>query len=563
MYTDGFPEDMRIVLTDSNGSTIWDERLGNNSTANQLFDWDICLNPFDCYNFTLYDSALFSDGLTKSPVGGRPGRFNLTLGSNMVGAYDGATDGCFSSYWFIFGEMCRPTVIKARMAGKDTDCSVARAMPEPVSPSRVPSLEPSHSSEPSAAPSATPSTVPSLAPSRWRSSSPSAVSSNTPSIVRSLAPSPAPSEEPSSAQSAAPSIVPSIVPSLAPSRAPSAAPSLSSSIGPSHAPSATPSLAPSIVPSLGPSKSQKKASQKDTKKASKKASLEPSLTPSFPLIQHANVPKQQAEACKNLELELLHDEFPEDLTIVLESETGEKIWDLSSWAPSQAGEVYSNVTCLDATLCYRIEFHDKFADGLTRPMGSGTGSFTLMYDDKLVGSYNGSSCFSKMWFQFGANCTQEDGMEGGSCKKIQADSASQGKEDCYSFVFSVQLDKFPEDVSLFLATNDQVIWKNERPWGPQHAGQRFEQGECLSDGCYKFSVIDQYNDGLTKPVNGSSEGSFNVTYKGELIGSYDATEDECYSLIWFEFGSGCKAFPQSLAVGEVMTEGDCRDERRR
>lgn len=380
-----------------------------------MFDRDICLNPFDCYNFTLYDSALQSDGLTKSPSGGTPGMFNLTFGTEMIAYYDGAKDGCFSSAWYLFGEMCQSEIVKARIAGGN--CQVVR--PEITFDSEPP--------------------------------------------------------------------------------------------------------------------------------------------------EQNIVPVENAEECTPLMLVLFHDEFPEDVIIQLETNSGERIWDYTNkWNPTHAGETFAETICLDPSLCYHFQIEDVYGDGLTKPTEFGAGQFSLVFGSSVIDDYNGTDCFSMMWYQFGF-CEEEKLIEGGSCNDKRSPVVPSGIEECDAFSFAIQLDEFPEDVVLMLnTTTGRAVWDNERPWGPKDAGKGFELVECLAGTeCYVLSVFDKYDDGLTKQLDDYPIGGFNVTYKGTTIGSYDAQRDECYSVFWFQFGSGCDFFPQTIAVAEEVSEGDCRDERRR
>lgn len=417
ILTDEFPEDSRIQLTDAFGSVIWDEQPWGPQHANQIFDRDICLNPFDCYNFTIYDSDLRSDGLTKAPLDGTPGMFNLTYGSAMIATYDGFEDGCFSSAWYLFGEMCQTEIVRARIAGRS--CRVAG--PEITADSEPPTV-------------------------------------NT-------------------------------------------------------------------------------------------------------------GPVQSVKDCIPLIFVLLHDEFPEDVIIRLESDSGESIWDFKhKWNPVHAGETFAETICLDPSLCYHFQIEDMYADGLTKPTEQGVGQFSLVFGSSVIDTYNGTYCFSTMWYQFGAQCEQEKIVESSSsCDEKPSPVLPNGVQDCDPFSFTVQLDEFPEDIVLMLNTSEgREVWDSIRPWAPKDAGKRLERTDCLArDECYVFSVFDEYDDGLTKQVDGSPPGSFNVTYEGTRIGSYDARYDDCYSVFWFQFGSGCPFFPQTIAVAEEVSVGDCRDERRR
>ena len=76
--------------------------------------------------------------------------------------------------------------------------------------------------------------------------------------------------------------------------------------------------------------------------------------------------------------------------------------------------------------------------------------------------------------------------------------------------------------------------------------------------CYTFTIEDSFTDGLTK----GTPGKFSLDYGGEIIGSYRASTDGCFSVQMFTFGDGCPSFPELIAVSEVRTSGDCRDESR-
>jgi len=111
--TDEFPEDIHYKLEDSKGNELWDDSPWTQLDIGKEFKNYICLDPLDCYTFSIKDK--YDDGLTKKPTlrttpnGGDPGKFELRYGNDVLATYDAAVDGCYKSKTYSFGGACSMT----------------------------------------------------------------------------------------------------------------------------------------------------------------------------------------------------------------------------------------------------------------------------------------------------------------------------------------------------------------------------------------------------------------------------------------------------------------------
>lgn len=92
------------TLVSNQGGIIWDERPWSQSDAGKVFVNEVCLDPLDCFTFTIVDA--FDDGLTKAPAGGNEGSFVLEFDSESIASYDAEVDGCYTRKSYTFGAQC-------------------------------------------------------------------------------------------------------------------------------------------------------------------------------------------------------------------------------------------------------------------------------------------------------------------------------------------------------------------------------------------------------------------------------------------------------------------------
>lgn len=257
--------------------------------------------------------------------------------------------------------------------------------------------------------------------------------------------------------------------------------------------------------------------------------------------------------CRDLVFDIDLDEFPEDVILSLKDHNGTTIWDDKRlWNQKHVGESFVERVCLNPQSCYTFTVEDRFSNGLTDKTQHGPGGFSVTWGHHLLDSYRGEQCYSSKWYNFGDLCPFTMGSLGRTCKENIFEQ--QSVEDCVDFTFKIDVDLYPGDIAFELSnSNDETIWDKE------DLESSTSRTMCLPlSECYTFTIEDSFTDGLTK----GTPGKFSLDYGGEIIGSYRASTDGCFSVQMFTFGDGCPSFPELIAVSEVRTSGDCRDESR-
>ena len=111
---DEFPTDVMYTLKVNQEDSIWDEQPWSQGDTGKLFVNELCLDSLKCYTFTIVDAS--EDGLTKAPMDGKAGSFVGEYGSQVIGSYDGANDGCYTQITYTFGQ-CTPSTISVPTDG--------------------------------------------------------------------------------------------------------------------------------------------------------------------------------------------------------------------------------------------------------------------------------------------------------------------------------------------------------------------------------------------------------------------------------------------------------------
>jgi hypothetical protein len=114
------PEDVDFTLTDGSGVVLWNQVQPYPPEAMHTTMLNtICLDPNDCYTFTIYDDNTYPYGLTE---GVPKGSFALSFGGTQIGTYYGDTDGCYRMKWYRFGNAC--PVLEIGTDPADATCQV-------------------------------------------------------------------------------------------------------------------------------------------------------------------------------------------------------------------------------------------------------------------------------------------------------------------------------------------------------------------------------------------------------------------------------------------------------
>jgi len=125
--------------------------------------------------------------------------------------------------------------------------------------------------------------------------------------------------------------------------------------------------------------------------------------------------------------------------------------------------------------------------------------------------------------------------------------------DCIPFRFLIALDDFPTNVMYTLIHNrGKVVW-DKRPWLQHDAGKVSVNEVCLDPlDCFTFTIVDAYDDGLTKAPSGGNAGTFVLEFDSEIIASYDGEKDGCYTRKSYTFGGQC-----ATSRFSVPADGSC------
>ena len=533
---------------------------------------------FACLHFHFF--SLEINSWIEVPKDGEAGSFIITYNGELLDSYNGATDGCFSAKGYIFGDTCPPDIPRIETVG---DCVMANGDVSEDAPVAATASSPAPASQATASlsPSPSPSENPSVgdvsedAPVAATASSPAPADTT----LTSLSPSPSPSPQPSVSRSASPSLLPSDQPSIAPSILPSDRPSLS----PSYSPTAKPTLLPSFVPSDRPSLS---ISSSPSAKPSLPPSDSPSATPSAsasgqPSAKPSAPPtdsRSRADTCIPFLFFITPDEFPEDVVFSLEGSTTGFIWE--ERRPLNQDDVNLDLgdsTCLDPFDCFTFTIVDLLDDGLTRaPEGGTNGTFALQFDSEFIASYDGAvdGCYTSKSYTFGQCSFSEISIPpDGSCEPVGQDgdvadtqTAAPIAESntCIPFLFFITPDEFPEDVVFSLeGLTTGFIWEERRPLNQDDVNLDLGDSTCLDPfDCFTFTIVDLWDDGLTKAPEGGTNGTFALQFDSEFIASYDGAVDGCYTSKSYTFGQ-CSfseiSIPPDGSCEPVGQDGDVAD----
>jgi hypothetical protein len=105
----------------------------------------------------------------------------------------------------------------------------------------------------------------------------------------------------------------------------------------------------------------------------------------------------------------------------------------------------------------------------------------------------------------------ETGIDcGGSCAPCS--SGCSGTE----VVISITLDNYPEETSWTIKNSNGSTVATGGTYGNQADGSTVTINECLSDGCYDFTINDTYGDGICCSYG---NGSYSVTAGGSVVAS--------------------------------------------
>jgi hypothetical protein len=250
------------------------------------------------------------------------------------------------------------------------------------------------------------------------------------------------------------------------------------------------------------------------------------------------------------------------LQILLDNYPGETTWSIknSAGATLYSGGPYSTPASL-VTIdicqpdgCYDFVINDSYGDGIC--CGYGQGYYEIVFNGNILASGGQfGSTETKNFCLYGGNPpTCNDGIQNGdetgvdcggsSCPACPTcnDGIQNGDEtgvDCggsscppcnsgcsgTEVTVQILLDNYPGETTWNLKNSNGVTVVSGGPYNGQ-SGQTITVVECLSDGCYDFTILDSYGDGICCAYGSGNYNVFsgNITYaSGGQFGSVETT----------------------------------------
>jgi hypothetical protein len=95
---------------------------------------------------------------------------------------------------------------------------------------------------------------------------------------------------------------------------------------------------------------------------------------------------------------------------------------------------------------------------------------------------------------------------------------------CTDVVVSINLDNYPEETSWNITNSSGAVVASGGTYGSLPDGSNVTVNECLTDGCYDFTIFDSFGDGI---CCGFGLGDYTVTVGGAIVasgGSFGSSE---------------------------------------
>jgi len=259
-------------------------------------------------------------------------------------------------------------------------------------------------------------------------------------------------------------------------------------------------------------------------------------------------PACPTEECTDVVIDITFDNYPEETSWMITTDNGSTIASGGTYNNRPDGSTLSITECLDEG-CYTFSIMDTYGDGICCSYGSG--AYQVSVGGQIVAS--GGSFGSSESTPFcvdgggvtdptctdgiqngsetdvdcgGSDCepcpvdpTCDDGIQNGNETGIDcggSDCAACPSGGCTDVVVTINLDNYPEETSWNIADGSGSIVASGGRYTNQADRSTVTITECLDDGCYTFTILDSYGDGICCSYG---SGDYSVTANGIEIAS--------------------------------------------
>jgi len=233
------------------------------------------------------------------------------------------------------------------------------------------------------------------------------------------------------------------------------------------------------------------------------------------------------------------DNYPEENSWEITNAAGNVVASGGPYTEQGDGSTTTITECLNDG-CYNFVIKDEYGDGMCCSYGNGyynlaTNGDTLASGATFTNTEVSNFCLGvpKPSCEDGIQNQNETGVDcGGLC--VPCSTKCEGNE----IDININFDNYPEETSWEITNTVGEILLNGGPYNDQTGGNTLNLTDCLSDGCYNFTINDVYSDGICCNYG---NGSYNLSANGTTLisgASFGGSETQnfCFGT---ETGANC------------------------
>ena len=231
------------------------------------------------------------------------------------------------------------------------------------------------------------------------------------------------------------------------------------------------------------------------------------------------------QTCTDVVISITLDNYPEETSWVITNAGGTTVASGGTYGSQPDGSTVTITECLDEG-CYNFTISDAYGDGICCSYGNG--SYSVSVDGSVVASGGsfGSSETTNFCVGGGPAPTCNDGIQNGNETGVDCGGpdCAPCAPSCTDVTVSITLDNYPAETSWTITDAGGSTVASGGTYGGQSNGSTVTITECLSDGCYDFTINDSYGDGICCSYG---NGSYSVTVNGSSVasgGSFGSSE---------------------------------------
>ena len=222
-------------------------------------------------------------------------------------------------------------------------------------------------------------------------------------------------------------------------------------------------------------------------------------------------------SCTDVVISITLDNYPEETSWVITNASGTTVASGGTYGSQPDGSTVTITECLDEG-CYNFTISDAYGDGICCSYGNG--SYSVSVDGSVVASGGsfGSSETTNFCVGGGPAPTCNDGIQNGNETGVDCGGpdCAPCAPSCTDVTVSITLDNYPAETSWTITDAGGSTVASGGTYGGQSNGSTVTITECLSDGCYDFTINDSYGDGICCSYG---NGSYSVTVNGSTVAS--------------------------------------------